>query len=96
MIWYSRLFKNFPQFVVIYTVKGFGIVNKAEVDVFLEFSCFFNDPMDVGNLISGSSAFSKSNLNIWKFSVHVLLNPCLENFEHYFASMWDEYNCVVV
>jgi len=96
VIWYSHLFKNFPQFVVIYTVKGFGIVNKAEVDVFLEFSCFFYDSVDVGNLISGSSAFSKSNLNIWKFSVHVLLNPCLENFEHYFASMWDEYNCVVV
>ena len=96
VIWYSHLFKNFPQFVVIYTVKGFGIVNKVEVDVFLEFSCFLYEPMDVGNLISGSSAFSKSNLNIWKFSLHVLLNPCLENFEHYFASMWDEYNCVVV
>ena len=96
VVWYSHLFKNCPQFVVIYTVKGFGIVNKAEVDVFLELSCFFYDPMDVGNLISGSSAFSESSLNIWMFSVHVLLNPCLENFEHYFASMWDECNCVVV
>ena len=85
MVWYSRLFQNFPQFVVIYTVKGFGIVGKAEIDVFLELSCFFNDPADVGNLISGSSAFSKSSLNIWKFSVHVLLKPGLENFEHYFA-----------
>ena len=83
MVWYSHLFKNFPQLVVINTVKGFGVVNKA--DVFLEFSCFFNDPMDVGNLISGSSAFSKSSLNIWKFTVHVLLKPSLENFEHYFT-----------
>ena len=87
MIWYSHLFKNFPQFVVIYTVKGFGIVNKAKVDVFLELSCFFNDPTDVGNLISGSSAYSKSSLNIWKFTVHKLLKPGLENFEHYFASI---------
>ena len=94
--WYSDLFKNFPQCVVIHTVKGFGIVNKAEVDVFLELSCFFDDPTDVGNLISGSSVFSKSSLNIWKFSVHILLKPCLENFEHYFASMWDECNCAVV
>ena len=78
---------EFPQFVVIHTVKGFGIVNKAEIDVFMELSCFFNDPTDVGNLISGSSAFSKSSLNIWKFMVHVLLKPGLENFEHYFASM---------
>ena len=78
--------KNFPQFVVIHTVKGFGIVNKAEVDIFLEFSCFFDDPTDVGDLISGSSAFSKYNLNIWKFLVHILLKPSLENFEHYFAS----------
>ena len=85
MVWYSCLFKNFPQFVVIHTVKGFGIVNKVEVDVFLELSCFLDDPTDVGNLISGSSAFSKSCLNIWKFSVHVLLKPSLENFEHYFA-----------
>ena len=87
MVWYSQLFKNFPQFVVIHTVKGFGIVDKAEIDVFLELSYFFNDPMDVGNLISDSSAFSKSSLNIWKFLVHVLLKPSLENFEHYFASV---------
>ena len=87
MVQYSHLFKNFPQFVVIHTVKGFGIVKKAEIDVFLELSCFFNDPVDVGNLISGSSAFSKTSLNIWKFTVHVLLKPGLENFEHYFASM---------
>ena len=82
MVWYSYLFKNFPQFIVIHIVKGFGLVNKAEVDVFLELSCFFSDPVDVGNVISGSSAFSKSNLNIWKFTVHVLLKPGLENFEH--------------
>ena len=81
MVWYSHLFQNFPQFIVIHTVKGFGVVNKAEVDVFLEFPCFFDDPVDVGNLISGSSAFSKSSLNIWKFMVHVLLKPGLENFE---------------
>ena len=87
MVWYSHVLKNFPQFVVIHTVKGFDIVNKAEIDVFLKFSCFFDDPTDVGNLISGSSDFSKSNLNIWKVRVHVLLKPCLENFEHYFASM---------
>ena len=87
MVWYSHLFKNCPQFVVIHTVKGFGIVNKAQVDVFLELSCFFDDSEDVGNLISGSSAFSKSSLNIWKFTVHILLNPGLENFEHYFASV---------
>ena len=96
VVWYSHLFQNFPQVVVIHTAKGFGIVNKAEIDIFLELSCFFNDPMDVGNLISGSSAFSKSSLNIWKFTVHVLLNPGLENFEHYFASVWDECNCAVV
>ena len=96
VVWYSHLFKNFPQFVVIHTVKGFGVVNKAEVDVFLELSCFFDDPVDVGNLISGSSAFSKSSLNIWKFTVHVLLKPGLEDFEHYFASVCDECNCVVV
>ena len=83
----SHLFKNFPQFVVIFTVKGFSVANEAEVDVFLEFSCFFYDPEDVGNLISGSFAFSESSLNIWKFSVHVLFKPCLENFEHYFASV---------
>ena len=87
MVWYSHLLKNFPQFVVTDTVKGFSIVNEAEVDVFLEFSCFFDDPTDVGNLISGSSAFSKSSLNIWKFTVHVLLKPSLENFEHYFTSV---------
>ena len=87
MVWYSHLLKNFPPFVVIHTVKGFGAVNKAEVDVFLEFPFFFNDPTDVGNLISGSSAFSKSSLNIWKFTVHVLLKPGLEDFEHYFASL---------
>ena len=81
---------------MIHTVKGFGIVNKAEVDIFLELSCFFDDPMDFGNLISGSSAFFKSSLNIWKFSIHALLKPGLENFQHYFASMWDEYSCVVV
>ena len=86
MVWYFHLL-NFPEFVVIHTVKGFGIVKKAEVDVFLELSCFFNDPMDVGNLISGSSAFSKSNLNIWKFMVYVPLKPGLDNFEHYFASV---------
>ena len=84
------------QFMVIHTVKGFGIVNKAEIDVFLELSCLFDDPADVGNLISGSSVFSKSSLNIWKFMVHVLLKHGLENFEHYFTSMWVEYNCVVV
>ena len=87
MVWYSHVFQNFPQFVVIHTVKGFGIVNKAEVDVFLELSCFFNDSVDVGILISDSSAFSKTSLNIWKFMVHLLLKPGLENFEHYFASV---------
>jgi len=87
MFWYSHLFENFPEFVVIHTVKGFGEVNKAQVNVFLEFPCFFYDPTDVGNLISGSSAFSKSSLNIWKFSDHVLLKPHLENFEQFFASM---------
>ena len=87
MGWYSCLLKNFPYFVMLYTVKGFAVINKAEVDVFLEFSCFFYDPLDVGNLISGSSAFYKSSLNIWRFTVHVLLKPGLENFEHYFASM---------
>ena len=87
MVGFSHLLKSFPQFTVIHTVKGFGIVNKAEIDVFLELSCLFNDPTDVGNLISGSSAFSKSNLNIWKFTVHVLLKPGLENFEHYFISV---------
>ena len=95
-VWYSHLLQNFPQFVVIHTVKGFGMFSKAEVDVFLELSCFFNDPTDVGYLISGSSAFSKTNLKIWKFTVHVLLKLGLENFEHYFTSVWNECNCVVV
>ena len=87
VVWYSHLFQNFPQFIVIHTVKGFGIVNKAKIDVFLELSCFFDDLADVGNLISGSSAFSKTSLNIWKFTVHILLNSGLENFEHYFTSV---------
>ena len=87
MVWISHLFQNFPQFIVIHTVKGFGIVNKAEVDVFLELSCFFDDPADIGNLISGFSAFSKTSLNIWKFMVHVLLKLGLENCERYFTSM---------
>ena len=87
MVWYSHLFQNFPQFVVKHIVKGFGIVNRAEVDVFLELSCFFDDPADVGNLISGSSAFSKSSMNIWKFSAHVLVKPSFENFEPNIASM---------
>ena len=87
MVWYSYLFQNFPQFIVIHTVKGFGIVNKAEIDVFLGLFCFCHDPADVGNLISGSSAFSKTSLNIREFTVHVLLKPGLENFEHYFTSM---------
>ena len=90
MVWYSHLFKNFPQFIVIYKVKDFVIINKAEVDVFLELSCFFDDPADVGSVISGFPAFSKSSLNFWKFMVHmvhVLLKPGLENFEHYFASV---------
>ena len=87
MVLYSHLFQNFPQFIVIHAVKGFGIVNKAEVDVFLELSCFFNDPADVGNLISGSSAFYKTSVNIWKFMVHISLKPGLENFEHYFTSV---------
>ena len=96
VVWYSRLFQNFPQFIVIHTVKGFFIVNKAETDVFLELSCFFDDPTDVGNLISGFSAFSKFSLDIWKFMVHALLKLGLENFEHYFTSVWDECNCAVV
>ena len=87
VVWYSNFFQNFPQFTVIHTVKGFGIVIKAEIDVFLELSCFFHDPVDLGNLISGSSAFSKTSLNIKKFTVHILLKPGLENFEHYFTSM---------
>ena len=87
MVWYSHLFKDFSQFVLIHTVNGFGIVNKAEIDVFLELPCFFNDPVGVHNLISGSSAFSKTSLNIWKFMVHVLLKPGVETFEHYFTSV---------
>ena len=96
VIWYFHLFKNFKGFIVIHTVIGFGIVYKAVVDVFLELSCFIDDPTDVGNLISSPSAFSKSSLNIWKFTVQVLLKPALENFERYLTSMWDECNCVVV
>ena len=96
VVCYSHLFQNFPLFIVIHTVKGFGIVNKAEIDDFPELSCFFNDTADVDNLISGSSAFSKTSLNIWKFTIHVLLKPGLENFEHYFTSVWDECNCAVV
>ena len=96
VVWYFHLFQNFPWFIVIHTVKGFGIVNKAEIDVFLELSCFFDDPADVENLMFGFSAFSKSSFNICKFTVHVLLKPGLENFEHYFTSTWDECNCAVV
>ena len=96
VVWYSHLFKNFPQFVVTHTVKGFSIINEAEVDVFLEFPCFFYDATDVGNLIFGSSAISKSSLYIWNFLVHILLNPSLKGFEHYLDSMWNEHNCAVV
>ena len=96
VVWYSHLFQNFLQFIVIHMVKGFGVVNKAGVGVLLELICFFDDSADVGSLISGSSAFSKSSLNIWKFTVHVLLKPGLENFEHYFTSVCDECNFVVV
>ena len=96
VVWYFHLLKNFPQVVVIHTVKGFSIVNKADEHVFLELSCFFDDPADVGNLISGSPAFSKTSLNVWNFTVHVLLKPGLKNFEHYFSSVWDECNCVVI
>ena len=96
VVWYFYLFKNFPQFVVIHTVKGFSVVSETELDFFLEFSCFFCASTDVGNLISGSSAFSKSSLYIWKFLAHVLLNFSLEDFEHDLASMWNECNCVVV
>ena len=96
VVWYSHLFQNFPQFIVIHTVKGFGIVNKTELDAFLELSCCFDDPVDVVNLIFASSPFSQSSFKIWKFTVHVLLKPGLENFEHYFASVWDECNCGVV
>ena len=94
VVWYFHLFENFPQFIVIYIVESCN--QKAEVDVFLEFFCFFSDPRDVGNLISGSFAFSKSSLNIWKFTVHVLLQPCLKSFEHYFATVWDECSSAVV
>ena len=96
LVWYSRHFQNFPHLVVIHTIKVFSIVNKAEIDVFLEFSCLFDDPADVGNLVSVSSAFSKTSLNIWKFMVHILLKTGLENFEHYFTSVWYECNCAVV
>ena len=96
VLWYSHLLENFPQFVVIHTVKGFGVVNKAEIDVFWELSCFSNGPLDIGNFIFGSSAFFKCNLNIWKFLVHVGLKPGLENFELYFVSVWDECNCVIL
>ena len=96
MVWYSDFFKNFSEFVVIHTVKAFDIINNVEVDVFLELSCCFDDPMDVGNLISGSSTFSKTSVNIWKFTAHLLLKPSLENFEHYFTSVSDECNCEVV
>ena len=95
VVWYIHLFQNFPQFIVIHTVKGFGIVKKAEIDVFMELSRFFDDPSDVGNLIFGSSAFSKISLNIRKFKVRILLKLSLENFERYFISMLDECNCVV-
>ena len=87
MVWYSHLSQNFPQFIVIHTVKGFGIVNKAKIDVFLELSCSVDDPVDVGNLISGSAAFSKTSLDIREFTVHILLKPGLENFEHYFTTV---------
>jgi len=96
VVWYSHLFQNFQQVTVIHTVKGFGIVNKEEVDIFLGLSCFFYNPMDIGNLNTGSAAFSKTSLNIQKFMINVLLKPGLENFEHYFASMWDECSCVVI
>ena len=96
VVWYSHPFQKFAQFLVIHTVKGFGLINKAEIDIFLELSCLFDDPADFGNLISVSSALSKTSLNIWKLTVHVLLKPGLENFEHYFTSVWDECNCAVV
>ena len=96
MVWYSNLFKNYALFVRIHTVKGLAVINKAEVDFFLELSCFFSDPADTGNFICGSSAFSKSTLSIWQFTVHIFLKPSLENFEHYFASIWFECNCAIV
>ena len=95
VVWYSHLFKNFPQLALIHTVKGCSVVNEAEIDVFMELSCFFSDSVDVGNMISGSSVFCKSSLNIWKFSVHIVLKPSLEIFEHYFARVWNECNCAV-
>jgi len=96
VVWYLHLFKNFPQFVVIHTVKGFSIINEAEVDVSLEFSCFLHDPMNIGNLISGPSGFSQPGLHIWKFLVHILPKPSLKDFEHNLASMRNEHNCIVV
>ena len=96
VVWYSHLFKDFPQFIVIHTIKGFSIVSEAKVDVFLKFSIFFYDPEDIGSSIFGSFAFSKSSLNVWKFSVHVLLKPGLENLAHYFANMWNECSCAIV
>ena len=96
VVWYCHLLNNFPHFIVIYTVKGFGVVNKAEIDIFLELSCFLDDSADIGNLMSGSSAFSKSSLNIWKFRVHILLKSGLGYFYHYFTCMWDECNCAIV
>ena len=96
VVWYSHIFQNFPQFIMIYTVKDFGIDNRAEIDIFLELSCFLNGPKDVPSLISGSSAFSKSSLNVWMFMVQVLLKPSLKNFEHYFTNVWHEWNCVVL
>ena len=96
VVWYSYLFNSIPQFVVIHTIKGFSVVNEAEIDIFLEFPCFFHDPRDVGNLISDSSAFSKSSLNIWKFTFHILLKPGLKDFEHYLASMCDDCSCAAV
>ena len=96
LVWYSHLFKNFPQFIVIHTVKGFSVVNEADIGVFLEFSCFFYDPVNAGNLIYGSSDFSKSSLYIWKFSVHVMLKSSLKDFKHEFTSMWNEWNYAIV
>ena len=96
VVWYSHLFKNFPQFVVVHTVKGFSVVNEAVLDSFLEFPCFLYDLIYAANLISDSSAFSKSSLYVWNFSVHVLLKPSLKDFEHYIASMWNKHNCTVL
>ena len=96
MVWYSHLYESFPQFIMIHTVKGFSVVSETKVDVLLEFPCFLNDPVNVGNLISGSSAFSKPSLDIWKFSVHLMLKPSMQNFEHNLTNMGDEENCMVV